>query len=156
MMSGLQWYVVTGMLAGTLALFAILAPRSWSFKSAALVCTALFLPLAYLVTNDLLSRPKQIQVVYAKEQLQDAVVTASVLRENEAIFLWLQVPGIAEPRSYQLPWDEQMAIELHEAEREAEEEGTEVQMQLPAEDSLRTDEPAFQATSHVPPPPKET
>ena len=156
MMTGLQWYIVTGMLAGTLALFAILAPRSWSFKIAALACTALFLPLAYAATNDLLSRPKQLQVVDAREQLQDAVVTASVMRENEAIYLWLQVPGIEEPRSYQLPWNEQVAIELHKAEREAEEEGTEVQMQMPEGDSLGNEEPAFQATSHVPPPPKET
>ena len=156
MMTGLQWYVVTGILAGTLALFAILAPRRKSLKSAALICTAMFLPLAYVAINDLLSRPKPIQVVDARDQFENAVVTASLMRENEAIYLWLQVPGITEPRSYQLPWDEQMAIELHEAEREAEAEGTEVEMQLPEGDTLDSDEPIFEATTHIPPPPKDT
>ena len=156
MMSGLHWYYVTGILAGVLALFAIVAPSSRSLKSAALLCTALFLPLAYLAVNDLLSRPKPLQTADARVQLQDAIVTASLMRENEAIYLWLKLPGIAEPRSFQLPWDEQMAIELHQAEREAEAEGTEVQMQMPEGDSLDNEEPTFQATSHIPPPPKET
>lgn len=156
MMTGLQWYIVTGILAGALALFAILAPRSWSLKCAALVCTALFLPLAYFATNDLLSRPKPLQVEVAQEQLHNAIVTASLMRENEAIYLWLQMPGVQEPRAYQLPWDEQMAIELHKAEREAEVEGTEVQMQLPEGDTVDSEEPVFQATAHVPPPPKDT
>ena len=156
MMTGLQWYIVTGILAGVLALFAILAPRSGRLKSAALVCTALFLPLVYLSVNDLLSRPKPVQTVESIEQFQNAVVTASLMRENEAIYLWLQVPGVTEPRSYQLPWDEQLAIELHKAEREAEAEGTEVQMQLPEGDAPDSEEPIFQATTHVPPPPKET
>lgn len=155
-MTGLQWYVVTGLLAGALALFAILGPRQRAFKSLALGCTALFLPLSYFAINDLLSRPKPLQIVVAKEHLHNAIVTASLMREDEAIYLWLQMPGVREPRAYQLPWNEQMAIELHEAEREAEVEGTEVQMQLPEGDATDDDEMTFQATAHIPPPPKDT
>ncbi len=156
MLTGMQWYVVVACLAGLLAFFAIQAPRKWSVKCAALVCTALFLPLSYFATNDLLSRPKPLQVEVAKDHLKDSIVTASMMRENEAIYLWLKLPGVVEPRSFQLPWNEQMAIELHQAERDAEAEGTEVQMQLPEGDSIGEEEPTFRATKYVPPPPKET
>ncbi|MFK7858333.1 MAG: hypothetical protein AB8B64_05925 [Granulosicoccus sp.] len=156
MLTGMQWYIVTGVLAGGLALFAILSPRKKQLKFAALVCTTMFLPLTYLAINDLLSRPKPLQIEVAKNHLNDSIVTASLMREDEAIYLWLQMPGIKEPRAYQLPWSEQMAIELHKAEREAEAEGTEVQMQLPEGDALNSDEPTFHATVHNPPPPKET
>ncbi|MFK7997167.1 MAG: hypothetical protein AB8B87_23745 [Granulosicoccus sp.] len=155
MMTGFQWYTITMLLAGALALFAILSPRRRLLKFSALAITALFLPLVYLVTNDLLSRPKPLQIEVAKHHLDEAVVTASLMRENEAIYLWLQMPGIKEPRAYQLPWNEQVAIDLHKAEREAEVEGTEVQMQLPEGDTLDSDEPIFQTTKYVPPPPKD-
>lgn len=156
MTTGLHWYIVTGLLAGILALFAILAPRARTLKYSALVCTSLFLPLSYFVINDLLSRPKPLRIVVAKDYLNNSIVTASLMRENEAIYLWLQMPGVQEPRAFQLPWNEKMAIELHEAEREAEVEGTEVQMQLPPGDATDSEEPVFQATSHVAPPPKDT
>ena len=155
-MTGLHWFVVTGILAGALALFAILAPRKRALKFSALACTALFLPLSYFATNDLLSRPKPLQIEAAKAHLHNAIVTASLMREDEAIYLWLQMPGIEQPRAYQLPWNEEMAIQLHEAEREAEAEGTEVQMQLPEGDATDDDEMTFQATAHIPPPPKDT
>lgn len=156
MMTGLQWYVVAAVLAGVLGMFAVVAPRRRRVKFAALVCTAMFLPMTYLAANDLLSRPKPMQIEVAMGHLQNAVVTASVMREDEAIYLWLQMPGVVEPRAYQLPWSEQMAIELHKAQREAEEEGTEVQMQLPDGDASDSDEPVFQAIERIPPPPKES
>jgi len=156
MMTSLQWYVLAVGLVGTLALLAIAAPGRWQSKSAALLCTALFLPLAYASIDDLLSRPKPMPIAAAKQQLNNAVVTASAMRENEAIYLWVQLPGVSEPRSYQLPWDEKMAIELHKAEREAEVEGTEVQMQVPKGDTFDNEEPMFQAAKYEPPPPKES
>ncbi|MFK8082281.1 MAG: hypothetical protein AB8B97_18490 [Granulosicoccus sp.] len=148
--------MVAGVLAAVLALIAILAPRKRLLKCAALGCTALFLPLTYFALNDLLSRPKPLEIEIARDHLNDAIVTASLMREDEAIYLWLQMPGIDEPRSYQLPWNEEMAVELHKAQREAEVEGTEVQMQLPEGDPVGDEEPMFQATKHAPPPPKDT
>lgn len=156
MLTGFQWYIVTAFLAGSLALIAIMAPRRKLLKYTALLCTTLFLPVTYLTVNDLLSRPKPMQIEIAQNHLQNAIVTASLMREDEAIYLWLQMPGIREPRSYQLPWNEQMAVELHKAEREAEAEGTEVQMQMPESDTNESDKPQFQATKRIPPPPKET
>lgn len=156
MLTGFQWYIVAALLAGSLALIAILAPRRWLLKYTALLCTALFLPVTYLTVNDLLSRPKPLQIEIARNHLQNAIVTASLMRENEAIYLWLQMPGVREPRSYQLPWNEQMAIDLHKAEREAEAEGTEVQMRMPEDDGIESEKPQFQATKRIPPPPKDT
>lgn len=156
MLTGFQWYIVAALLAGSLALIAILAPRRRLLKYTALLCTALFLPVTYLTVNDLLSRPKPLQIEIARNHLQNAIVTASLMRENEAIYLWLQMPGVREPRSYQLPWNEQMAIDLHKAEREAEAEGTEVQMRMPEDDGIESEKPQFQATKRIPPPPKDT
>ena len=156
MINGLQWFSVTLALAGLLALFAILAPRPRWVKCVALMCTALFLPVSYLTANDLLSRPKPLAAEIAKEHLQNAIVTASVLREKQAIYLWLQMPGVEEPRAYRLPWSEQMAVELHKAQREAEQEGTEVQMNMPEGDDPNGEERTFEAIKSAPPPPKET
>jgi len=155
-LTSLQWYIVTMSLAGVLGLIAVVAPRKRMIKYAALACTASFLPLSYFAISDLLSRPKPLQIVDATERLQNAIVTASIMRENEAIYLWLQMPGIGEPRSYQLPWSEEMAIELHEATREAEDEGGDVQMNLPEGNASDSEEPMFQATTYEPPPPKDT
>jgi len=156
MINGLQWFSVTLALAGLLALFAILAPRPRWVKCVALICTALFLPVSYLTANDLLSRPKPMATEMAKAHLRDAIVTASVLREKQAIFLWLQVQGVDEPRAYRLPWSEQMAVELHEAQREAEQEGTDVQMNMPEGEDPDGEERVFEAIKAAPPPPKET
>ena len=156
MLTGLQWYIVALVLAGVLALFAVIAPRKRVLKGAALVCTALFLPMSYLAANDLLSRPKPMEIEIARAQLDEAVVTASLMREDEAIYLWLQVPDVKEPRAYQLPWNEEMAVELHKAQREAEAEGTDVQMQLPNGESEGDETPVFQAATPVPPPPKQS
>jgi len=155
MINGLQWFTVTLALAGFLALFAILAPRPRWVKCVALLCTSLFLPVSYLTANDLLSRPKPLATELVKEHLQDAVVTASVLREDQAIYLWLQLPDVEEPRAYRLPWSEEMAVELHKAQREAEEEGTQVQMKMPEGAEPDGDEPVFEAVKSAPPPPKE-
>ena len=156
MISGLQWFSVTLALGGLLALFAVLAPRRRRVKCAALICTSLFLPVSYLMANDLLSRPKPLAAEIAKEHLQDAIVTASVLREQEAIYLWLQMPGIEEPRAYRLPWSEEMAVQLHQAQREAEQEGTDVQMNMPEGEDPSDEEPVFEAIQAIPPPPKDT
>ena len=156
MISALQWFSVTLALAGLLAMFAVLAPRRRLIKCAALICTSLFLPVSYLMANDLLSRPKPLAAEIARDHLQDAIVTASVLREKEAIYLWLQMPGIEEPRAYRLPWSEQMAIELHEAQRDAEEEGTAVQMNMPEGGDSDDGEPLFEAIEAIPPPAKES
>jgi len=155
MLSTIQWFSITTALVGILALIAILSPAKRRYKLCALLATALFLPLGYLLANDLLSRPKPLQLEVLAQQLDKAVVSASVMKEGEAIYLWLQLEAVDEPRAYHLPWSEELAVQLHEAQRDAEEAGTEVEMEMPEGDTDDAERPMFQAQAPLPPPPKD-
>jgi hypothetical protein len=50
---------------------------------------------------------------------------------HRAFSAWLQLPEIAEPRAYVLPRDRASAEQLQNATREAEQNGSGVQMRLP-------------------------
>ena len=79
----------------------------------------LFLPLAYASLVDLLSRPKPIDLEWWQRNAEEATVLGAKLEENRGIHLWLQLPDVAEPRAYVLPWDRETAERLQEAQREA-------------------------------------
>jgi hypothetical protein len=66
-------------------------------------------------------------------------------------------PGwdIAEPRAHVLPWDRASALPLQQALREAERQGSGVQMRLPFEPSLDDLEPKFYALPQPALPPKD-
>ena len=150
----LIFFVVAGVLVMILAKITIWSPRRLWIKLTALVVTALFLPLAYLAFSDLLSRPKPVQVEWLQSGLEEAEVLAVQFREDEAIYLWLGLGDLSEPRAYALPWSDQAAQQLHAAMREAEAEGTGVQMRDPFEASLDESEPLFYARPQDPPPEK--
>lgn len=145
MFSSFQWFFLATLAAGLLCLLNITGPGRGRMKVMALACTALFLPLSYLAVTDLLSRPKPLQLELVQNHLKAAVVTAAILREGKGIYLWLQITGLEEPRAYTLPWNEQLAIQLHRAQQEAEVSGTDVEMTLPSGDTRDTDMPLFKA-----------
>ncbi len=149
-----HWFVTGAALVAILASIAIWSPRSLKLKACALLCTALFLPLGYISLNDVLSRPKPVQLETVHKQLEEAAVVSSVMQENIGIYLWLQLPDIEEPRSYKLPWSEQSARELHKAQQEAESQGTKVKMKKPFEPSADDQEPIFYAAPQPAPAPK--
>jgi len=70
-------------------------------------------------------------------------------------FLWLQLLETAEPRSYVLPWNRDLAEQLQETARKAEEDNTQLQMRLPFEPSLDELEPKFYAQPQPAAPPKD-
>ncbi len=142
-------------IAGILASLSIWSHRRLAVRVAALVVTALYLPFAWASLVDLLSRPKPLSLEWASEKMADATVVASVMREGEAIFIWLQLPDTPEPRAYALPWDEQRARELHEANREAEASNSQVRMRESDGQPLDEREGLFYAAPQPPPPPKE-
>jgi len=111
-------------LATALAAIAVWAPRALWIKIAALVITALFVPLTYVSLIELLSRPKPIALEWHNFELAEAKVLGADLREGESIYLWLRVAGSDAPRFYVLPWDQKLAEQLHKAQREASERGT--------------------------------
>jgi hypothetical protein len=82
-------------------------------------------------------------------------VLAASMREDEAIYLWLQLKNVPEPRAYTLPWHRELAEQLQAAQREAEESQTQVQMRLPFENSLDELEPKFYAMPQPQLPPKD-
>jgi hypothetical protein len=133
-------------LAGALASISVWAPRRLAMKLLAVAGVALFLPTVYAGFAQLLALPKPVALEWWQAHAEEATVLAASLREDEAIYLWLQLRGVDEPRAYALPWHRDLAEQLQAAQREAEESQTQVQMRLPFEDSLDDREPKFYAT----------
>ncbi|MFQ5775518.1 MAG: hypothetical protein ACE5GS_13430 [Kiloniellaceae bacterium] len=141
-----------GALAAILANIAVWAPRRLWIKLGALATTAVFLPAGYLALAEMLGRPKPIKIEWARQELAEASVLSSRMEEGEAIYLWLGVPGIDEPRSYVLPWNQRLARQLRGAERTAQQNGAQVRMRSPFERSLDEREQKFYAAPPPPPP----
>ena len=133
------------LLAGALASVSVWAPRRLTVKLLALGSAALFLPIAYAGFAQLLALPKPVALEWWQANAEEATVLAASLREDEAIYVWLQLRDVPEPRAYALPWHRDLAEQLQAAQREAEEAQTQVQMRLPFEDSLDGREPKFYA-----------
>lgn len=150
-----ELFVVGAGLAAALSLISIWAPRRLLVKGTALATSILFLPLGYASLVDLLSKPKPVAMEWWLSSAGEAEVLASRLVEGEGIYLWLQLPEVAEPRAYVLPWDRAAAEELQRASREAEQNGGGVQMRLPFESSLDDREQKFYAQPQPAPPPKD-
>lgn len=148
-------FIVAAVLAFILATHGIWAPRRLGVKISAVITTALFLPLAYAATLTLLSKPKPVHLEWWLAQADEATVLGSSMREGDGIYLWLQMAELIEPRAYVLPWSQELAQELQEALREAEENGGAVQMRLPFEPSLDNRDPKFYALPQPALPPKE-
>jgi hypothetical protein len=150
-----QLFVGAAALAAILGLIGIWAPRRLAIKGAALATAALFMPFAYASLVQLLSKPKPVDLEWWQSDAAEAEVLASRLVEDEAIYLWLQLPDVAEPRAYVLPWDRAGAEQLQQAMREAEQQGGGVQMRLPFEPSLEERERKFYAPPQPALPPKD-
>jgi hypothetical protein len=148
-----QLFIVGAALAALLSLISIWAPRRLAIKGAALTTAVLFLPVSYAALVDLLSKPKPVDLEWWQSDAAEAEGLASRLVEDEAIYLWLQLPEVAEPRAYVLPWNRASAEQLQQAMRE--QQGNGVQMRLPFEPSLEEREPKFYAPPQPALPPKD-
>ena len=107
------------LLAGALASITIWAPRRLAIKVLALGGVTLFLPLAYAGFAQLLALPKPVALEWWQANAEEATVLAASMREDEAIYLWLQLKDVPEPRAYSLPWQRELAEQLQAAQREA-------------------------------------
>ena len=132
-------------LAGAISSISIWAPRRLAMKLLAVGAVTLFLPTAYAGFAQLLALPKPVGLEWRQANAAEATVLAASLREGEAIYLWLQLKDVREPRAYTLPWHRDLAEQLQAAQREAEEAQTQVQMRLPFEDALDEQQPKFYA-----------
>ena len=146
---GLLVLVATG-----LAAVAIWAPRSAPPKFAALTLTALLMAGGYIGLMEILGRPKPMQVAWTAEKAEETTVIAAHFIEGEAIYLWLESGDAPVPRAYVLPWSMENAKQLNEATRQAEAEGTVVQMRKQSRAENESDEPLFYARPQAPLPDK--
>ena len=107
------------LLAGALSSITIWAPRRLAIKVLALGGVTLFLPAAYAGFAQLLALPKPVALEWWQANAEEATVLAASMREDEAIYLWLQLKDVPEPRAYSLPWQRELAEQLQAAQREA-------------------------------------
>ena len=151
----LALFGISAVLAAILANIGIWSPRGIWIKLAAVVAVALFLPVTYVSLTELLSRPKPVSIEWAQRAVPEATVLGSSMVEDQAIYLWLGFAGQDEPRAYTLPWNENLAKQLHKAQQEADAEGTSVKVRQPFDGSIDQMERVFYAEPQTPPPAKQ-
>ena len=103
----------------------------------------LLIGVIYGGSIELLGRPKPLRLEW--RGTADAQVLGAMPIENEAIYVWLVMPGATEPCAYVLPWSMEAAQQLQDAMNQAEADGTGVRMGIPFEASLDDREPMFYA-----------
>lgn len=148
-------FAAAALLVATLATISIWSRHRLWPKVAAIALAALFLPAAHFAIVDLLSRPKPVSLEWSAQNLAEATVLGAQFKEGEKIFLWLRVDGIEEPRYYAQPWNEQVARQLHGAQQEAKDLGTEVRMKQPFGETQDDSDMIFYALPQPALPPKQ-
>jgi hypothetical protein len=133
------------LIAAGLATISIWAPRKLWIKVGAVALTMAFMPVAYAGFTGLLSKPKPVELEWFTRSMKEAQVLGAQLREGDSIYLWVQVPGDAEPKYYKIAWDQETAKQLQQAMREAEQNQGGLMMKLPYENSWDKDKPQFYA-----------
>ena len=147
-------FAISAALAVVLAAISIWSHRKLFAKVSAVLAAALFIPTVYLSYAHLMSRPKPVSLEWWHQGASEATVVGSRMREGEAIYLWIELADTDEPRAYKLPWQQELAKQLYGAEREAQANGTKVQMRLPFQERPDDQEPLFYAQPQPSLPPK--
>lgn len=101
-------------IAAILCSIAIWAPRRARVRFLALAVMTLFIPVVYVQFIGLLSRPKPISFALFERNVDRAEVLSVSFDEGKAIYLWLRLDGMIEPRFYSLPWRQKMAEDLED------------------------------------------
>jgi hypothetical protein len=102
------------------ALFAVLtsiaiwSPRAAWIRIVAIVIAAAVLPLSYAVLAGLLSKPKPRSFAWFEARTEKAELLGASFAEGKAIYLWLKLDQMVEPRYFVLPWRKQLAQKLEE------------------------------------------
>lgn len=133
-------------LALVLGIYAFVALPLGGRKRRALISMffALLIAALFFGYSDMLGRPKSTRLEVLRGADAEVKVLGSYLVEGTGIYLWLQLPGVREPRYYVLPWDEKTASALQKAiEENASTHGGGIVMRLPFEHSWDKREPMF-------------
>lgn len=105
--------------AALLASIAIWAPRKTPIRVLALAAMTLFMPIVYVQFVGLLSKPKPVEWAWLERDVDRAEVLSVSFDEGKAIYMWLRLNGMIEPRFYSLPWRQQDAEDLEDAMEQA-------------------------------------
>ncbi len=138
-----------------LVIITVWSPRRFWVKIGAVLLGLGSVIVLYIGFADLLSRPKPVSLEWMQRSAKQAVVLGAKAVEDEAIYLWLQLPAVRDPRYYKLPWDRKLAEELQKAMREARQKGGSVVVKLPFEPSLDRKEKMFHPLPQPAAPPKD-
>lgn len=131
-MSNLPYLFGAFVLVGALlALITVWARRGLWLRAGAVGLFALLAAMQFASLVDLLSRPKPAGLEFWSSATEEALVMAAKIDEGRAIYVWLKLPGIREPRYYELPWSREAAIDLQKAMRAAGQHGSQIVLRLP-------------------------
>ena len=101
--------------AAALAAIAIWAPRPTRVRVVALSIAALFIPVVYAQSIEMLSKPKPASFEWYERSADSAELLGVSFAEGRSIYLWLRIAGASEPRSYVIPWNLTLAEKLEDA-----------------------------------------
>ena len=122
MTSALAIFTLSALLSGGFAILCMRAGQSAVGRVAIVGVLLALLGVMAVAGSELLGRPKPYAIELHRSP--DATLIAWTYREGVAIWVWAQVPGDVEPRSYRLPWSERGAEERGQATDEAGRDGT--------------------------------
>ncbi len=146
--------IFAGLVFG-LAILAVWSPRKPWVKFLSIALLSATIVIGYVGLADLLSRPKPISLEWVRASAKEAVVLGGVIKENEGIYLLLELPEFPEPRYYKLPWSRDLAEQFQEAMRESRRSGVPTRLRDPFEPSWDDREKKFYAPPQPAAPPKE-
>jgi hypothetical protein len=144
--------IVFALLLGTF-IFLILPSARLGRRALSVGMFVILIAVIYGGSIELLGRPKPLRLEW--RGTADAQVLSALPVENEAIYVWLVMPGSTEPCAYVLPWSLEAAQQLQDAMNQAQADGTGVRMGMPFEASLDDREPMFYAMPQPAMPPKD-
>ncbi len=108
-------FVVCFLLAAIPAWVAVSSAGSLQRKIAALVALTLLIPVGYVTVSELLGRPKPAASAFLEDFRDYHAVIAWDIHEDQAIYLWLEMPDGREPRVFAFPYDTATVSRLQDA-----------------------------------------
>ena len=136
-------YLFTGFvgIGAALAILTVWSRRGLWIRAGAVGLLLALVSLQYLAMVDLLSRPKPVGIEHFPDEGTEAIVLAATVDEGKAIYVWLRLPELREPRYYSLPWRLEDAKALNRAIRNAGRHGSRIIMRLPFDELVEESSP---------------
>lgn len=111
--------IATGFLLLVASLLSIKYSRSNWVRVVITVIFISLLPISFQAYQELTGKPKWSQAEWYYKDIKKVQILAVRMIEEKGIYLYLLIPGKAEPYSYKFPWDKKMAMQIGKAIEEA-------------------------------------